>query len=344
MVDSPVRFLGNTALVRRLRVKVSGERLPHGLIFSGPEGIGKRTFALEIAQTLNCRVRRSDPTDEGDGLPCGVCEHCRKIVAGIHPEVSTVSLEDDASQIKIEQVRRIRSRLDIEALEGSARVFLIDPADRMTTGAANALLKALEEPPPRTYFVLITTNAHELLATIRSRCQIYHFSPLRPEEIRESGIDDELVVGWSQGSIGRALATDPDELREIRDELLDFLEMAVTGTEADLVTLIGVSEELSRSKDEYRGKVRALGVLVSDLLFAKEGLEERIVNVDQRDRIHTIALGVGLERIVQMGDCIRFVESALKHYVNRRMLTDALALTLNNRTSQILNDKPWDYR
>jgi DNA polymerase-3 subunit delta' len=323
---------------------VSEGRLPHGLIFSGPEGVGKSTFALEVAQALNCPVRRSDPAHGSVGMGCGRCDVCRRVVSGVYPEVSTMSLEDDASQIKIEQVRRIRSQLDMEALAGRARVFLIDPADRMTTGAANALLKALEEPPPRTYFILITTNAHELLVTIRSRCQVYHFAPLRLQEIRESGIDDELVVRWSQGSIGRALATDPDELREIRDELLEFLELAVTGTGEDLVTLIGASAELSRSKDEYRGKVRALGVLVSDLLFASAGLEERIVNIDQIERIHAIASGVALERIVQIGDCIRFVESALKHYVNRRMLTDSLLLTLNSRTSQILNDKPWEYR
>lgn len=341
MTNRLARFLGNPALVKRIRAKIAEERVPHGLIFSGPEGVGKRTFALEIAQALNCPTRLT--TDDKDGKPCGSCEVCQKIQAGIHPEISTVTLEDDASQIKIEQIRLVRSQLEIEALNRGGRVFLIDPADRMTPGAASALLKALEEPPARTYFILITTNAQELLLTIQSRCQVYHFAPLRLEEIRDLGIKDELIVRWSQGSIGRALASDADELRNRRDELLEFVELAVLGSEEDLITLFDASAEIARSKEEYYEKIRTLKVLISDLLFAKEDLEGRIVNVDQRDRIQTIAATVDLERIVQIGDCIRFVESALKHYGNRRMLTDSLIFSLNERTSQILNDKPWKY-
>jgi DNA polymerase-3 subunit delta' len=337
-------FLGNTPIVRRLRNKVSEGRLPHGMIFSGPEGIGKRTFALEIAQALNCQVRKSDQGKSETLQPCRTCDSCRKIFTGTHPEVTTMTLEDDASVIKIDQVRRIRSQLEIDALAGSARVILIDPANAMNKSASNAMLKSLEEPPPRTFFILITDNAHELEVTIRSRCQIYHFSPLRLDEVRNSGIHDELVVRWSQGSIGRALATDPDQLRELRDELLEFLERVVTSSESELVSLIGASADLARSKDEYREKIRALGVLVSDLLYMKEGMEERLVNLDETERIRTIALAVDLDRIFQIGDCIRFIENALKHYVNRQMLTDTLALTMNPGTAELLNDKRWEYR
>ena len=338
MIESGGRpFLGNAALVGRLQAKVAEGRLAHGLVFSGPDGVGKRTFALHLGQALNC-------SNQTGGQACGNCNSCRKIVAGTHPGVATISLQDDASQIKIEQIRKIRSQLELSALEGDARVFLIDPAERMSPGAANALLKALEEPPERTYFILITANAHELLLTIRSRCQLYHFAPLRLAEIRASGVDDELVARWSRGSIGLALSTDPDRLRETRDTLLEFVEIAVNATERDLAGLPGASADLARSKDDYREKIRALGVLVSDLLYAKEGIEDRIVNIDEVDRIRQIAAGIDMSRIVQIGDCIRFIESALRHYVNRQMLTDMLALTLNSETSQILNDKPYQYR
>lgn len=330
-------FLGNTALARRLHAKVAEGRLAHGLIFSGPAGVGKRTFALHLGQALNCSNRTG-------GQACGQCNSCRKIVAGAHPDVTTISLQDDASQIKIEQIRRIRSQLDLSALEGDARVFLIDPAERMSPGAANALLKALEEPPEQTYLILITANAHELLLTIRSRCQLYHFAPLRLDEIRASGVDDELVARWSRGSMGLALSTDPERLREIRDALLEFMEIAANATDRDLAGLLGAGADLARSKDDYRERIRALGVLVSDLLYAKEGIEDRIVNIDEVDRIRQIAAGIDMSRIVQIGDCIRFIESALRHHVNQQMLTDTLALTLNSETSQILNDKPFQHR
>lgn len=328
-------FHGNRHLVRRLERKVAEGRLPHGLLFAGPEGIGKRTFALRLAQALNCS--RSEP----QGAACGVCGSCRRIRSGIHPDVTMVTLLDDASLIKIEQVREVRSQLELGALEGRARVFLVDPAERMSPGAANALLKALEEPPDATHFILITTNPHAMLVTIRSRCQVYHFAPLGRDEVRASGVEDELVVRWSRGSVGRALSTDPDRLRALRDQLLDFVETAVTASEEELAVLPGASAELARSKDEYRETIRAIGVLVSDLLYVRQGAEERIVNIDQADRIRRIAAGVDLARIAQIGDCIRFIESALRNYVNRQMLSDALVLTLNRETAQILDDKPW---
>src|SRR5215813_10965107 len=96
--------------------------------------------------------------------------------------------------------------LDLKPLEGRNKVFIVDPADLLNAEAANALLKGLEEPHANTFFILITVNVHELLLTVRSRCQVYNFTPLTLDEIRQHGITDELAVRWSQGSIGRALA------------------------------------------------------------------------------------------------------------------------------------------
>jgi DNA polymerase-3 subunit delta' len=321
-------FVGNDTVVERLRRKVSEGRLAHALIFSGPEGIGKRTLALDLARALDC------PDPEG-GRGCGRCSSCRRILAGTHPDVRMISLEDDAHEIKIAQVREVRAGLELGSVDGGSRVFVIDPAERMSRGASNALLKSLEEPPARTHFILITTNAQDLLPTIRSRCQIYHFSPLRLEEIRAAGIDDELVVRWSQGSIGRALASDPAQLRTVRDTLLAFLEHAVSAEDSDLAGLLAAGAELAASKDEYRDKLRALGVLISDLLFIKEGLDDRLVNVDREDRIRVIAGTVDMDRIVRIGDCLGSIEVALRGYVNQKMLTDTLAMALNPRTSGI---------
>ncbi len=323
-------FLGNSDIVERLQAKLQHGRLPHALIFSGPEGIGKRTYALMIAKTLNCL---------GDGAQfCDTCAQCQKVTAGTHPDVFFLSIEADASKIKIEQVRKLLSMLSLEPMEGSAKLFLIDPAERMSPGAANALLKALEEPPPRTFFILITQNVHDLLVTIRSRSQVYHFSPLTLDQVRDAGIDDELVVRWSQGSIGRAFATDKDALREGRDQMLEFLEAAMTASEAELASLLAASAELGRSKEDYGERIRILGVLISDLLFLKEGVESRLVNVDIHDRLLGLSTTVTAERLVQIGDCLKFVESNLKYHLNRQMMADVLALTLNRATAEILND------
>jgi DNA polymerase-3 subunit delta' len=326
--ETSAPFYGNADTVARIERKIAEGRLGHALIFSGPEGIGKRTWALRVAQALNCNA-----TDSPTG--CGTCRSCQRVVSLTHPDVQYLTLEDDASQIKIEQIRALRSQLELEALEGAARVYIIDPAERMTPGAANALLKALEEPPPGTHFLLVTANVHELLVTIRSRCHVYHFTPLSLAQVRAAGIDDELVVRWSQGSIGRALATDPEGLRSLRDELLDFLSVASTAPAGQLAVLPGAAADLARSKEDFAGKVRALGVLVSDLLYLRTGLDARLVNIDREADLRRIADRIGLDRVVELGDTLRFIETSLKRYVNRQMLADALVLAANPETARL---------
>jgi DNA polymerase-3 subunit delta' len=329
-------FLGNERIISQLEGKLAEDRLPHALIFTGPEGVGKRTCALRIAKTLQCQNHQSPA--------CGTCAQCQKIEKGLHVDVMTLTLEADASQIKIERIRKLRSTLEFKPLEGTAKVYVIDPAERMTPGAANALLKALEEPPPATYFFLITANSRDLLATIRSRSQTYHFSPVPLAEIRNAGIVDERVVRWSQGSIGRAMETDIEELLSHREMVLTFLETVMTARDEALVDLISASADFARSKEDYRDRIRILGVLVSDLMFLEIGVDQRLVNVDIRERLERLQNTVSLDRIVQVGDCLRFIEANLKHYVNRQMMSDRLALTLNPSTAEFLHDKSWEYR
>src|SRR5215207_8661637 len=143
-------FIGNLRVVDRLRTKLLEHRFPHALIFSGPEGVGKRTCALMFAKALNCSER--GPEDF-----CDTCNQCRKINAGVHPDVIPLSLEEDAAEIKIAQVRVLLQTLGLRPSEGTHKIFIIDPADAMNDSAANALLKGLEEPPSDNHFVLIST-------------------------------------------------------------------------------------------------------------------------------------------------------------------------------------------
>lgn len=320
------RFYGNSGVVERLDQKLRQQRLPHAMIFSGPDGVGKRTCAMRLAMALNCGAEQE--------IPCGVCSACRKVAAGTHADVQAVTLQEDASQIKIEQIRDLRSRLDFEPLEGAAKVYIIDPAERMTAAAANGLLKALEEPPPATYFFLITTNALELLITIRSRSQTYHFTPARLDDLRRAGIENELVLRWAQGSVGWAVSADPDALRAIRDDVFMFLETVFGANNDSGSEILAASAELSRSKEDYANRMRVFGVLVADLLFLKQGVDHRIVNVDIRGRLAQLAESVSLERIVLIADCLKSIEKNLKSYVNRQLMTDQLALISNDTVAK----------
>jgi DNA polymerase-3 subunit delta' len=322
-------FVGNRKTVERLRGKLREDRFPHALIFSGPEGVGKHTCALMIAKALNC-------PNKTNGDFCAECSSCRKIQSGTHPDVMTISVEDEATQIKIAQVRQTLGMLALQPLEGRNKVFIIDPADALNAEAANALLKGLEEPPENSFFILVTVNVHELLFTVRSRCQIYNFTPITLEEIRRHGITDELTLRWSQGSIGRARALDMTRVKSEREVLLDFLETAVTANEDQFEDLIGASAELGRAKLDFASRMAVLSVLIADALYIKEEVPDKVVNIDIQERLTILAGRTPVDRLVRVAEFLRFIESSLKTNANRQMLTDVLALTANETAARWL--------
>jgi DNA polymerase III subunit delta' len=325
-------FIGNTKVFERLRAKLREDRFPHGLIFTGPEGVGKRTCALMIAKALNC-------AETGLGDFCDTCIQCRKINSGVHSDVLLVGLEEEASEIKIPQIRNVLQMLGLRPLEGRHKVFLIDPADAMNNAAANALLKALEEPPGDSTFILLSANPQALLITVRSRCQSYAFSPLTLEEMRRLG-GDELALRWSRGSIGCLKTLDLPALRDRRDTALAFVETAVRATDDQFRDLIGASADIARSKSDFGSNMSTIAILLEDLLYILEGVPERIVNIDIQPRLKKLAENMQVDQLSRIAEFLRTIEIHLNNYGNRQMLTDALALTSNAALSKIANDNP----
>lgn len=155
-------------VVGLLRGAIERSRVPHAYLFSGPVGAPLMATASALAAALNCQVAR------GEG--CGECDSCSKIIGGIHPDVVTLVREGAANIVPIENVRnQVIARIGLPPHEADVRVFIVEEATSMAPPAANALLKTLEEPPPRTLFVLCTTAPEQLLPTIRSRCQRVRF-------------------------------------------------------------------------------------------------------------------------------------------------------------------------
>lgn len=168
---------GQPRVVSLLERALERGRVAHAYLFTGPEGAGKTTAALALAAALNCEAQ--------PGVGCGgTCGPCAKIEAGIHPDVRVLERQGAARIIPIESVRReVVAACALPPHEARARVFVVEEAGALQGPAANALLKTLEEPPPRTHFVLATTAPDQLLPTIRSRCQRVSFSEL-PEDLR----------------------------------------------------------------------------------------------------------------------------------------------------------------
>src|SRR5206468_3690735 len=167
-------IIGHDHPIAALRATVAHGRLAHAYLFHGECSIGKRLTALRLAQALNCE----SASDGHDLDACGSCRSCKQIHVQTYPDFFIVEPDPEQStpQIKIEQVREIEQQVVYRPLVGARKICLINDADRMTIGAANALLKTLEEPPDHSLFFLISSRPAALPATIRSRCQALRFT------------------------------------------------------------------------------------------------------------------------------------------------------------------------
>ena len=173
----PVTFdqvVGQEHVKEVLSAAVQRGRTGHAYLFSGPRGVGKTTTARLLAMAVNCEIEALDQR------PCGVCESCRLVQSGSHPDVAEL---DAASNNSVDDVRDLRERVGLASLRGGVRVWILDEAHMLSKAAANALLKTLEEPPPGLIFILATTEPEKLPATILSRCQHFRFRRLSDDEI-----------------------------------------------------------------------------------------------------------------------------------------------------------------
>jgi DNA polymerase III subunit delta' len=338
-------LVGNERAKETLRRMLGQGRVPSALLFAGEEGLGKKLFALELARALNCRSRRGVEA-------CGVCPACarvgrvqypkddkdeyKKIIWTDHPDVGFVLPYNH--NIYIHAIREVERESNFRPMEGAARVFIIEHAEGMADPSSNALLKTLEEAPPTSHIVLVTSRPASLLPTIRSRCQTVRFAPLAADELeghlvregKRAGEEARLAAQLSSGRPGIALALNLDDYRSRRDAMFGVVEALASG--GDRVRLLRAAEELgdAKNKDEYEPRLDALEILVRDLwLLSLGGAEGRLVNGDLRERLARLASGVPPARASRWLLRIEELRGQLAVNVNRRAATDALFLTMS---------------
>ena len=164
---------GQEHIVRTLKNALATGKLAHAYLFAGPRGTGKTTMAKLLAKALNC--------DEGIGHQCNECKNCKAIIDGTHPDVLEL---DAASNNGVDEIRELIDKVKYGTILGRYKVYIIDEVHMLSTGAFNALLKTLEEPPEHVIFILATTEPHKILPTILSRCQRYDFTKLSDRDIK----------------------------------------------------------------------------------------------------------------------------------------------------------------
>lgn len=241
------QLLGQTKAVNLLRRALTGGRLGHAYLFTGPDGVGKATAARAMAASLLCR-------EDAESAPCGRCPGCLKFVSGNHPDF--LSVRPDGAVIKIDQVRELKKALVFPPLEAPLRVTLLEEVHTMRREAANSLLKILEEPPPDNLLLLTADEAEPLLPTILSRCQVIPFSPLPLAATIEilqrmhPGLDEEnarTLAALAGGSPGRTKGINHAELLDLHRDILEGL-LAKGAGEADQVeTALRLAARVSKS-------------------------------------------------------------------------------------------------
>jgi len=274
---------GQDRAVEALRAALRSATLHHAYLFAGPSGVGKELTALGFVQSLLCLER----PQEG----CGTCGICTRVQKHNHPDVTWVMPEEEqvrrglagrsdfsgtaSREIKVEQVRQLQERLSYRPLEGAFKVALIISSEQLNAMAQNALLKTLEEPPPRTLMILLTSSLDKLLPTLRSRCSKVYFGPLprallAAEVAHRRKLDPataDLVAVMAAGSLGQALEYDVDKLKRRRDVIERF--EAVTAKDAR--TVLRFAEDFGSSREDALSALEILSLWIRDVAIFRAG-------------------------------------------------------------------------
>jgi DNA polymerase III subunit gamma/tau len=235
--------IGQNHIAKTLQNALQHDQLAHAFLFTGPRGVGKTTCARILAKVINCM----NPIDKVE--PCNTCSSCKSFNENASFNIFEL---DAASNNSVEHIRTLIEQVRIQPQQGTHKVFIIDEVHMLSTAAFNAFLKTLEEPPPYAIFILATTEKHKILPTILSRCQIFDFKRIQPNDI---------VVQLEKICTEEARKSEPEALYQIalkadggmRDALSIFDK--ISGASGDIITYKDVIANLNILDYEYYFKM-----------------------------------------------------------------------------------------
>lgn len=285
--------MGQDSALKTLKSALPPGRPAHSYLFTGPDGVGKRSTALAWARALFC--------ENGGGDACGSCKPCAKVATGNHPDLILVKPEIREKKVKeeidIDHARDLIARLSYRPYESQRIVAIIDRADLMNVTAANALLKTLEEPPGDTVIIIIASNMDSLLPTVVSRLRAVRFVPIPYGAVVEilmkqrgmSAEDARTMAALSKGAPGSLGEEALPALRADRKKAIDFLSFVADGRGTEAFRL---ATELDKSADKGRadGTLDMIREIIRDIISIKvrRGCD-KVINADVSEELERLS-------------------------------------------------------
>jgi DNA polymerase-3 subunit delta' len=321
---------GQDRAIGLLRRALDRDKVHHAYLFTGPDGIGKKKTALEMAKALNCL----QPGTEGG---CDSCTSCLKIEKKCHPDL--VHLKPEKTQITINQIRDLEEQLAYPPFGNRYRLILLDKASELNVWAANAFLKTLEEPPAGNIFVLLVNDPGELLPTLVSRCLRLNFSPLSLDRISrilitDKGADPEkaqVISRVSGGSLGRAyhLFEKFSEEKSWDKTLESWLRQLESLSLGRLSPLIAGVKDWLGSREQMQETLEIGSTCLRDILWLRNGLEDLVfLPASHKERLKGLAFRCPERIWLKRYDLITQAAQDLLRQVNPQLTWEMLWINM----------------
>lgn len=321
-------MIGHEWAVRMLTHHITNNCVGHAYLITGPHGVGRRTLAIKFAQSLNC------PQPTQPGVACFQCQSCQQIARMEHPDMTIISAPQRGSQIRIEQIREMQRSIYLTPFIANYRIVLLLRFEEANQNAANALLKALEEPPEKVVLILTAECPEVLLPTIVSRCERIPLHPISLNRLSEKlqelfNITYEqanLLAHISGGYPGNAIRflQNPNELEQRKNRSDEFINLLT----AKLIERFTYAEKISKDKPQIISNLELWQSLWRDLLIISTRSTSPIINLDYQKTLTDFAQHIDRHTAYQVIGKIKHTQSLIERNINPRLAMEILLIDL----------------